>query len=100
MNYDPNLFRSILSQVESCKNECPLALIDESFSYGSPYTRLDIKEYSFDEVYEHILRLRQNNLIETQDVGKAGTKVIEITIEYLTSRGHNPQNIADFINDL
>jgi hypothetical protein len=81
-NWD--LLRWIMNQAQSCKGGYPLVLSDGS-AYNGHHYPLNIGELDFDEVYEHILLLRDSDLAEVQDFestfsGPTGAAIIRLTM--------------------
>lgn len=71
---------------QSCKGGHPLVLTDGT-AYGGRHDPLS--ELDFEEVYEHILLLRDSNLAEVQDFGSTFSGPAGAAIIRLTMTGHD-----------
>jgi hypothetical protein len=85
-NWD--LLRWIMNQAQSCKGGYPLVLTDGT-AYGGRHYTLNIGELDFEEVYEHILLLRDSDLAEVQDFGSTFSGPAGAAIVRLTMTGHD-----------
>jgi hypothetical protein len=84
-NWD--LLRWIMNQAQSCKSGYPLVLTHGI--YNGRHEILNIGERSFEEVYEHILLLRDSDLAEVQDFGSSSSGPAGAAIIRLTMTGHD-----------
>jgi Hypothetical protein (DUF2513) len=88
MKRDWDLLRWILNEAEACPSGHPL-LISNGAVYGGGHYLLDIGERSFEDVYEHVLLLRDYELAEVRDPGRGLSGPSGVIIDRLTMAGHD-----------
>jgi hypothetical protein len=81
------LLRSILNQAESCKGGLPLVVTN--MSYASAHISLNIGEFDFGEVCEHILLLGDAGLAEVRELERISKGSAGVVIDRLTMAGHD-----------
>jgi hypothetical protein len=81
------LLRSILNQAESCKGGLPLVVTN--MSYASAHIPLNIGEFDFGEVCEHILLLGDAGLAEVRELERISKGSAGVVIDRLTMAGHD-----------
>jgi Hypothetical protein (DUF2513) len=88
MKRDWELLRWILSESQSCQASKSLAL-SEMLTSQMIYFDISQQSWSRDEVYEHILLLKDGNLIETEIPPRNFGSSKSIVIKRLTMEGHD-----------
>jgi hypothetical protein len=80
------LLRSILNQAESCKGGLPLVVTNMNYQSAQ---LLNIGEFDFGEVCEHILLLGDAGLAEVRELGRISKGSAGVVIDRLTMAGHD-----------
>jgi Hypothetical protein (DUF2513) len=88
MKRDWELLRWILSEAQSCQAGKSLAL-SEILTSQMIYFDISQQSWSREEVYEHILLLKDGNLIETEIPPRNYGSLPSIIIKRLTMEGHD-----------
>jgi hypothetical protein len=89
MKRDWELLRWILSETQSCQAGKSLALVEMRTSEMIDFDISQQQSWSREEVYEHILLLKDGNLIETEIPPRNFGGLKEIVIKRLTMEGHD-----------
>ena len=87
MKRDWDLLREILYQAESCEAGRSLVLSRGTFHVQD--CRLDAGGHSFEEVYEHVLLLKDSGFAEVRELPKLHAGPMGIAIDRLTMRGQD-----------
>ena len=88
MRRDWDLIRWILNEVETSGAGYPSLLIGP-YQYNGQYYALEIGDRCFEEVYEHILLLGDQNLAEVRNLGRTNEGPIGVAIDRITMSGHD-----------
>ncbi|MEA5509159.1 DUF2513 domain-containing protein [Crocosphaera sp. UHCC 0190] len=93
MKRDWNLFVDILKDIESSSSGKVFLVSNHSSSFKITYTfnyiKFSIEQYELQEIYDHVLLLKDENLIEIEHLKTISGGIKTLIIHRLTSEGHN-----------
>jgi hypothetical protein len=88
-----NLLVDILKDIESSSSGQVFLVSNHSWTYdmneNSDYIKFSIEGYELQEIYDHILLLKDDNLIEIEHLKTIPGGIKTLIIHRLTSEGHN-----------
>lgn len=88
MKRDWDTLRWLLDRAESCEGGYPLVATNGAM-YGGQHYQLQHEQYSFAEIYEHILLLGDSDLAHVRDLGHSLDGPSGAVIDRLTMGGHD-----------